>query len=63
MSAAGALVFALSALVLLGAFAAWLINIPLWAIGAGVVVGALVVRRLFLSLARSRARQDTEASL
>lgn len=63
MSAAGALVFALSALVLLGAFAAWLINIPLWAVGAGVVVGALVVRRLFLSLARSRARQDTEASL
>lgn len=63
MSATGALVIALSALVLLGAFAAWLINIPLWAIGAGVVGGAVLVRRLFLRLARSRARQDTEASL
>lgn len=63
MSATGALVIALSALVLLGAFAAWLINIPLWAIGAGVVGGAVLVRRLFLRLSRSRARQDTEASL
>lgn len=63
MSPAGALVIALSALVLLGAFAAWLINIPLWAIGAGVVGGALLVRRLSLRLARGRARQDTEASL
>ena len=63
MSATGALVIALSALVLLGAFAAWLINVPVWAIGAGVVGGAVLVRRLFLRLTRSRARQDTEASL
>jgi hypothetical protein len=60
MAPAGALLIALSAVIVLGAVAAWLINIPLWAIGAGVVGAALVVRRIFARL-YGRVRQDTEA--
>lgn len=61
MSPTGALVAALIALLLLGALAAWLLNVPVWAIGAfgilaGLLGGLLVRRRL-----TRRARQDTEA--
>ena len=61
MSPTGALVAALIALLLLGALAAWLLNVPVWAIGvfgivAGLLGGLLVRRRL-----NRRARQDTEA--
>lgn len=60
MSPLGALVVALSALLLLGALAAWLLNVPVWAIGsfgilAGFLAWLLVRRRL-----NRRARQDTE---
>jgi len=61
VSPTGALVAALIALLLLGALAAWLLNVPVWAIGtfgilAGFLGGLLVRRR-----ATRRARQDTEA--
>ena len=63
MSPIGALVLALVALVVLASLAAWLLNIPLWAIGAFSVAGLLVIRRTFRLLANRRARQDTEARL
>lgn len=59
MAPTGALLLAVSALIALGVLAAWLINIPLWAIGAGAAGGALLVWRLFRSFSR-RARQETE---
>jgi membrane protein implicated in regulation of membrane protease activity len=60
LSPIGALVLALVALVVLGSLAGWLLNMPLWAIGAFSVVGLLLVRRTFRRLASRRARQDTE---
>jgi hypothetical protein len=54
-------VLALSALLVLGTLAAWLLNMPLWVIGAVLALGAFVIRRVMRSLSRSRARQDTEA--
>jgi len=63
VSPIGALVLALVALVVLASLGAWLLNIPLWAIGAFSVVGLLLVRRTFRRLASRRARQDTEARL
>jgi hypothetical protein len=61
MSPTGALIAALIALLLLGALAAWLLNIPVWAIGtfgilAGLLAGLIARRRR-----KGRARQDTEA--
>jgi ABC-type cobalamin transport system permease subunit len=61
MSPTGALVVALIALVLLGSLAAWLVNVPVWAIGTFAVLGGLLARRVFLRLSRGRARQNTEA--
>ena len=63
MSPIGALVLALVALVVLASLGAWLLNIPLWAIGAFSLVGLLVIRRTFRRLLNRRARQDTEARL
>lgn len=63
MSPLGTLVLALVALVVLASLAAWLLNMPLWAIGAFSLVGLLVIRRTFRRLSNSRARQDTEARL
>ena len=63
MSPIGALVLALVALVVLAALGAWLLNIPLWAIGAFSLVGLLVIRRTFRRLLNRRARQDTETRL
>jgi membrane protein implicated in regulation of membrane protease activity len=62
VSAPGALFIALSAIVVLGAFAAWLLNVPAWAIGAFVAAGILVIRRVYRRMARGRARQEPEAS-
>ena len=62
MSPAGALVLAVTALVLLGAVAAWLINVPLWAITALIVVVGLLARTAFHRLSGGRARQDTETT-
>jgi hypothetical protein len=61
VSPTGGLAAALIALLLLGALAAWLLNVPVWAIGtfgilAGLLGGLLVRRRV-----NRRARQDTEA--
>jgi hypothetical protein len=60
MSAAGALVLALSALVLLGVLAAWLLNLPLWLIGMFVVVAGLVIRGHLRRLSATRNRHDTD---
>jgi hypothetical protein len=60
MSPTGALLVALSAILVLGAFAAWLLNIPLWAIAAFLVGGILVIRRIFRRLPAARARQEAE---
>jgi len=61
LSPTGALIAALIALLLLGALAAWLLNIPVWAIGtfgilAGLLAGLIARRRR-----KGRARQGTEA--
>ena len=63
MSPAGALLLAVSAIVVLGAVAAWLINMPIWLIAVFLVAGGLVIRRIFRRLSQSRARQDTETSV
>ena len=63
MSPAGALLIAVSAIVALGAVAAWLINMPIWLIALFLVIGGVVIRRLFRRLSQSRARQDTEAKV
>lgn len=62
MSPAAALVLVLLALGVLGGVAAWLINVPVWAIGVLIVLGGLLVRRFFRRVSAGRARQDTEAS-
>ena len=61
MSPTGALILALSAILILGAVAAWLVNLPLWFIGVFLVGGGLTIRRIFRRLSQSRSRQDTEA--
>ena len=61
MSPKGALLVALGAFILLASFAAWLVNIPFWAIFAFAVPAGLLVRRLVRRISRSPARQDTEA--
>jgi hypothetical protein len=53
----------LSAILILGAVAAWLVNLPLWLIGAFLVGGGLTIGRIFRRLSQSRARQDTEANV
>ena len=60
MSASGALILALSVILILGAVAAWLINMPIWLIAAFLVGGGLVIRRILRRLLARRARQDTE---
>lgn len=62
MSPTGALTVALLAIVLLGAIAAWLLNIPPWAIGVFVIGGLAVIRQILRRITRSRARQEPEAS-
>ena len=61
MTPVGALVLALVALIALGSLAAWLLNVPLLAIGIFAALGGLLSRRLFRRLSHGRARQDTEA--
>ena len=63
MSPTGALVAALASLFVLGALAGWLLNMPLWAIGAFLLVGFILIRRTFRRLSNGRARQDTETPL
>jgi hypothetical protein len=61
MSPIGALVVVLAALLVLASLAAWLLNVPLWAIGAFSLAGVLAIRATFRRLVNRRARQDTEA--
>ena len=63
MSPIGALILALVALLVLGALAGWLLNIPLWGIGAVSLIGLLLIRRTYRRQSNRRARQDTEAHL
>ena len=58
MSATGALILTLSAILVLGALAAWLLNLPLWLIGIGLVGGGLLARRIVRRAGR-RNHQDT----
>ena len=60
MSATGVLILALAGLIALGALAAWLLNVPLWAVGVMVIVASSVARWMFRRFSRSRARQETE---
>jgi Flp pilus assembly protein TadB len=60
MSASGALILTLVAILLLGGVAAWLLNMPAWLIAAFLVGGGLVILRIFRRLRARRARQDTE---
>jgi membrane protein implicated in regulation of membrane protease activity len=61
LSPAGALLLVLIALILLGCLAAWLLNVPLWAIAAFAAIGSLVTYRVYRRLTARRARQNTEA--
>lgn len=61
MSPAGALILAIVSLILLGAVAAWLMNVPLWAIGGLVVVAGVFSKWLVGWFSRRRARQNTES--
>ena len=61
MSPIGALVVALAALLLLGALAAWLLNVPIWAIGSFGILAGLLARLLVRRRLKRRARQDTES--
>ena len=63
MSPIGAFVVALAALVVLASLAAWLLNVPLWAIGAFSLTGLVAIRATYRRLLNRRARQDTEARL
>lgn len=59
MSATGALILALSAIILLGAIAAWLLNLPLWFVGAVLLGGGLIARKLLHRRSKQGASQDT----
>ena len=61
MSPAGALLLVLVALILLGCLAAWLLNVPFWAIAVFAALGGLLTYRVYRRIAVRRARQDTEA--
>ena len=63
MSPTGALMLGLAAIFILGAFTAWLLNVPLWAIAVFLAVGPLVARWLVRRISRGRARQKTETPL
>lgn len=60
MSPRGALVLALVALVVLGALAAWLVNVPPLAIATLLALSGAVVTAV-RRVRRRRARQETEA--
>ena len=62
MTPTGALVLALVALIVLGSFAAWLLNVPLLAIGVLAALAGRLCRWVLRRWAHGRARQDTEAS-
>jgi len=61
LSPAGALLLVLTALILLGCLAAWLLNFPFWAIAAFATLGGMGTYRLYRRATVRRARQDTEA--
>jgi Flp pilus assembly protein TadB len=58
MSPTGALFIALSAILILGALAAWLVNLPLWFIGAFLLGGAFGIRKILRRLSQRRVRED-----
>lgn len=60
MSSNGALIVALSALVVLGGFGAWLVNVPLWSVAGLVVLGAVLIGLVFRRISRRNDRQNTE---
>lgn len=60
MSPTGALMVSITLLIILGAIAAWLMNVPGWAIALMVVVSGGVSRWLVRRVTTRRARQNTE---
>lgn len=60
MSARGALVLAIAVLIVLGAVAAWLVNVPLLAIGGLAAGAAWVGRYLVRRFDATSSRQKTE---
>ena len=60
MSPTGALIVALSAILILVAVAAWLVNLPLWLIGGLLLGGGFALRKLFRRLSQSRVREGRE---
>ncbi len=61
MSARGALVLALIAILLLGGLAIWLMNVPWWVVLAVLTGVATLLRRWFLRrFSGNRARQEAE---
>jgi ABC-type bacteriocin/lantibiotic exporter with double-glycine peptidase domain len=60
VSGRGAAVLAIGAIILLGALAMWLVNVPLWGIVLAVAVATWLARALVRRLLRSADRQKTE---
>jgi len=61
MSPRGALIMAVTGIILLGGLALWLLNVPLWSFPGFAVVLAILGRSWFRrQTSRQRARQDTE---
>lgn len=61
MSGRGAAFLAIGAIILLGALAMWLVNVPIWGIVLAVAVATWLARALVRRLLRAPDRQKTEA--
>ena len=63
MSAFGALLAAVAALVILAAIGAYLVNVPLWAVVGGSALALAVMLRVAVRrLRKGSPRQDAESS-
>jgi hypothetical protein len=60
MSGRGAAVLAMGSIILLGALALWLVNVPAWGIVLAVAVATGVARAVMRLLLREPDRQKTE---
>jgi membrane protein implicated in regulation of membrane protease activity len=61
MSPMGALVVAITALILLAGVAAWMMNVPIWAIGLFVALAGWLSISVIRRFHRRRTRQETES--
>jgi hypothetical protein len=60
MSGRGAAVLTMGAIILLGALALWLVNVPAWGIVLAVALATGVARAVMRRLLREPDRQKTE---